>query len=225
MTLRNKAKSPMVLFSVLFICLFSSQANAGLLKGEVTAKALNVRDSPSPDGKVVGTLKLGDKVFAAIQPNKKWLKILYQGKWAYISSKYVRILELVDSGSDEKCDASNADVNLNIDSSELNCEEGLFRKKGYKNCSVYLGVSAKSTCTNQLHAFIYCQVNYEYTTLMSRGTKMKRTGFTNGNYDFYIDNGYGNTFVELFWEPGGFSDKVTSVKVTNVSCQINNLYD
>lgn len=125
-----------------------------------------------------------------------------------------------------ECDASSSDVSLSIDTNELVCEEKIFGGDGYESCSNYMDISAKTSCNNQLHAFIYCEAHYESTTIDSSGQTRKSNNFTNGNYDFYIESGYGHTFVELYWNPiGGIFDTVVGVKVTSLNCEITDLFD
>ena len=135
------------------------------------------------------------------------------------------MLRVINDGSsdDEECNASNSDVAISIQNRQFKCKEGILSEDGYKSCSLYLDVTGNTSCMNQLHAFIYCEVSYEYKS--GSTSIIKGKGFTNGNYDFYVDNGYGSTFVELYWKPGSILEKVYSVKIKNAHCQLNNLYD
>lgn len=56
--------------------------------GTVTASTLNVR--AKVDGKVIGTLKLGDRV-SVIAIMGDWCKIIYKEHVAYVSGQYVKI--------------------------------------------------------------------------------------------------------------------------------------
>lgn len=204
---------------------FSLISHAEIFEVEITAESLNVRDKPSANSNVIGTLKKNENVVATYYRNKKWLLIIYKGKTAYISSRYAKTLRIIndESSSNEACNASNSDVELNIQNRQFKCKESILGDDGYKSCTLYLDVTGSTSCMNQLHAFIYCEVSYEYKS--DQTSIIKGKGFTNGNYDFYIDNGYGSTFVELFWKPGSILEKVYSVKVKDAHCQLNNLYD
>ena len=54
----------------------------------VSASTLNVREQPSTDSKILGTLKLNKKLYCA-KFNEDWYTFLYHDKYCYISSKYV----------------------------------------------------------------------------------------------------------------------------------------
>ncbi|MDF2672664.1 MAG: hypothetical protein K0R09_929 [Clostridiales bacterium] len=55
----------------------------------ITATTLNVRETASATGKIVGTLKNGDKVEVVGELND-WLKINYNGKFYFISKQYTK---------------------------------------------------------------------------------------------------------------------------------------
>lgn len=55
----------------------------------ITAKVLNVRETSSTSGKILGTLKNGDKVEVIGEING-WLKINYNGKSGFISKEYTK---------------------------------------------------------------------------------------------------------------------------------------
>lgn len=55
----------------------------------VTAGSLNIRETASSSGKILGTLKQGDKVEVLGESNG-WLKINYSGKQGYISKQYTK---------------------------------------------------------------------------------------------------------------------------------------
>ena len=57
---------------------------------EVTANSTNVRDKASvKNGKKIGTLKKGYKLTSYTKVNSSWLKFNYNGKIAYVSTKYL----------------------------------------------------------------------------------------------------------------------------------------
>jgi uncharacterized protein YgiM (DUF1202 family) len=55
----------------------------------ITSKTLNVRETASATGKVVGTLKQGEKV-EVISESGGWMKINYNGKQYYIAKQYTK---------------------------------------------------------------------------------------------------------------------------------------
>ncbi len=56
----------------------------------VIASSLNVRNSPSPTGKVIGELKKGEEVVVLSFENG-WAKVRYKSVYAWVSSKYLKI--------------------------------------------------------------------------------------------------------------------------------------
>ena len=57
----------------------------------VTITNLNARDHDSVKGKVLGTIKKGDKIIITGQTNSKWYEIEYKGGKAYVSNAYVKV--------------------------------------------------------------------------------------------------------------------------------------
>ena len=67
---------------------------------EVTATTLNLRESASPTGAVVGTLARGDQVRAPEAEAGGWLYVeVPAGPSGYVASKYVRAVEASASGA------------------------------------------------------------------------------------------------------------------------------
>ena len=61
---------------------------------EVTAASLNVRETPSSTGAVVGSLKRGDRASAPEAESGGWLYVESDaGPKGYVASKYVRVVE------------------------------------------------------------------------------------------------------------------------------------
>ena len=65
-----------------------NQDNVGL----ISAKQLNVRTSPNENGQVIGTLHKNDKVNVLDKSIDGWYKIDFNGRRAYVSSKYVNLI-------------------------------------------------------------------------------------------------------------------------------------
>ncbi|WP_332833517.1 SH3 domain-containing protein [Clostridium perfringens] len=65
-----------------------NQDNVGL----ISANQLNVRTSPNENGQVIGTLHKNDKVNVLDKSLDGWYKIDFNGRRAYISSKYVNLI-------------------------------------------------------------------------------------------------------------------------------------
>ncbi|MDK0564225.1 SH3 domain-containing protein [Clostridium perfringens] len=65
-----------------------NQDNFGL----ISANQLNVRTSPNENGQVIGTLHKNDKVSVLDKSIDGWYKIDFNGRRAYVSSKYVNLI-------------------------------------------------------------------------------------------------------------------------------------
>ncbi|EOU1124868.1 SH3 domain-containing protein [Clostridium perfringens] len=65
-----------------------NQDNVGL----ISANQLNVRTSPNENGQVIGTLHKNDKVNVLDKSIDGWYKIDFNGRRAYVSSKYVNLI-------------------------------------------------------------------------------------------------------------------------------------
>ena len=60
---------------------------------EVTADSVNVRDKASvKKGKKIGTLTKGHRITSYTKVNSSWIKITYDSKIAYVSTKYLKII-------------------------------------------------------------------------------------------------------------------------------------
>ncbi len=65
-----------------------NQDNVGL----ISANQLNVRTSPNESGQVIGTLHKNDKISVLDKSIDGWYKIDFNGRRAYVSSKYVNLI-------------------------------------------------------------------------------------------------------------------------------------
>lgn len=61
-----------------------------ILKGKVTASTLNVRNSESTKGKVIGKLEKNNLVEVVQKSSKGWYKVKYGKGYGWISQKYVK---------------------------------------------------------------------------------------------------------------------------------------
>ncbi|MGG3449076.1 SH3 domain-containing protein [Domibacillus aminovorans] len=69
----------------------SSSDNSGGEKATVTASpSLNVRANPSPKAKIIGSLKKGAIVYIYGTEPGGWSKIMYNGRYAYVASSYLK---------------------------------------------------------------------------------------------------------------------------------------
>ncbi|HAT4283051.1 TPA: SH3 domain-containing protein [Clostridium perfringens] len=65
-----------------------NQDNVGL----ISANQLNVRTSPNENGQIIGTLHKNDKISVLDKSIDGWYKIDFNGRRAYVSSKYVNLI-------------------------------------------------------------------------------------------------------------------------------------
>lgn len=86
----NSIKIICLIFSFIFCFCQTSSANDKYL---VTASSLNVRDTASTNSLVLGKLFINDTVNVVAKTNSSWVKIQYEGKFGYISSKYIKLLD------------------------------------------------------------------------------------------------------------------------------------
>ncbi|OKL37647.1 SH3 domain-containing protein [Domibacillus mangrovi] len=69
----------------------SSPSNSGGEKATVTASpSLNIRANPSPKAKIIGSLKKGATVYIHGTEPGGWSKIMYNGRYAYVASSYLK---------------------------------------------------------------------------------------------------------------------------------------
>jgi hypothetical protein len=198
---------------------------------EILSENVKMYERPSTASKVLTVLKTGDRVPVTLSLEKGWFLTIFQKKTGYIQTKnYILLNGQSDNdralgGEKENCNARTADVALNIDSAKLNCLEGVTMNSGYDSCSLYLTLGARTVCNKSMEAFVYCEVDFEYSQVGSGGTMFVETSSAKGNFQLHIDYGFGKSYEELVWKPLLSSYKTTSVKVKDLRCKINGLYD
>lgn len=63
--------------------------------GKVTADELYVRESPSTDAEILGSVVDGDRLaLMADTPQNDWYSVWYEGKTAYVYADYVEVVEV-----------------------------------------------------------------------------------------------------------------------------------
>ena len=104
---------------------------------EVTASSLNVRSFPNTNCKVLGSYQRGSKVTGEMLTSN-WLKISYNGKTAYLSGDYLR---LVKSSNTDKSSSATKDISSDVrykTTSGLNVRKGpdtSYAKIGLLSCN------------------------------------------------------------------------------------------
>lgn len=86
----NSLKIICLVFILIFCFYQTSSANDKYI---VTASSLNVRDTASTNSLILGKLSSNDTVDVVDKTNSNWVKIQYEGKFGYISSKYIKSLD------------------------------------------------------------------------------------------------------------------------------------
>ena len=97
----------------------SAQAQAKQFELVVTGSSVDIRAEPSPQGRIVGKAKKGDR-FPAMgpSPDKRWIRVRYKGRDAWITSNksLVNVREVsaggggdTDGGSPDGCHKNNHD--------------------------------------------------------------------------------------------------------------------
>lgn len=136
-----------VLIIVLFLTVsFSSIAyGATIIIAEITATSLNIRDQPTIRGKIIGSLKQGEKVIGFLE-HPGWVTVSVNGNTpGYISSEFIKVLKVIFSENDSsfngdeeaiKCHADTSNSNLFITDTWLKCKN-LVIYDGYESCAVY----------------------------------------------------------------------------------------
>ncbi|HAT4274435.1 TPA: SH3 domain-containing protein, partial [Clostridium perfringens] len=86
-----------------------NQDNVGL----ISANQLNVRTSPNENGQVIGTLHKNDKVNVLDKSIDGWYKIDFNGRRAYVSSKYVNLISYKNNEVKTEVKKGTGKVNIN----------------------------------------------------------------------------------------------------------------
>ncbi|MGG0716359.1 SH3 domain-containing protein [Robertmurraya massiliosenegalensis] len=76
----------------------NTETTSGGSVGTIHASSLNVRSTPSTQGKVLGSLKQGEKITVLSQQNG-WLEITYKNQKAWISNDYVKLESTSTTGT------------------------------------------------------------------------------------------------------------------------------
>ena len=73
----------------MFLPFVTAAAAASSSSATVTANVLNVREKPSSNAKIIGSLKKGTKITVYAKTKSGWTQIHYKTKNAYVFSKYL----------------------------------------------------------------------------------------------------------------------------------------
>ncbi|HFD2039422.1 TPA: SH3 domain-containing protein [Clostridium perfringens] len=145
-----------------------NQDNVGL----ISAKQLNVRTSPNENGQVIGTLHKNDKVNVLDKSIDGWYKIDFNGRRAYVSSKYVNLISY-----------KNNEVKTEVKKEPI---EGT----GKVNINTALNVRQASTTNSRIIGSL------------KGGEKVNIISESNGFYKIEFNNSYGYVYSKYISKDG-----------------------
>ncbi|XZN27320.1 SH3 domain-containing protein [Clostridium perfringens] len=145
-----------------------NQDNVGL----ISANQLNVRTSPNENGQVIGTLHKNDKVNVLDKSIDGWYKIDFNGRRAYVSSKYVNLISY-----------KNNEVKTEVKKEPI---EGT----GKVNVNTALNVRQASTTNSRIIGSL------------KGGEKVNVISESNGFYKIEFNNSYGYVYSKYISKDG-----------------------
>ena len=145
-----------------------NQDNVGL----ISANQLNVRTSPNENGQVIGTLHKNDKVNVLDKSIDGWYKIDFNGRRAYVSSKYINLISY-----------KNNEVKTEVKKEPI---EGT----GKVNINTALNVRQASTTNSRIIGSL------------KGGEKVNIISESNGFYKIEFNNSYGYVYSKYISKDG-----------------------
>ncbi|MCX0404897.1 SH3 domain-containing protein [Clostridium perfringens] len=145
-----------------------NQDNVGL----ISANQLNVRTSPNENGQVIGNLHKNDKVNVLDKSIDGWYKIDFNGRRAYVSSKYVNLISY-----------KNNEVKTEVKKEPI---EGT----GKVNINTALNVRQASTTNSRIIGSL------------KGGKKVNIISESNGFYKIEFNNSYGYVYSKYISKDG-----------------------
>ena len=145
-----------------------NQDNVGL----ISANQLNVRTSPNENGQVIGTLHKNDKISVLDKSIDGWYKIDFNGRRAYVSSKYVNLISY-----------KNNEVKTEVKKEPI---EGT----GKVNINTALNVRQASTTNSRIIGSL------------KGGEKVNIISESNGFYKIEFNNSYGYVYSKYISKDG-----------------------
>ncbi|EHK2406085.1 SH3 domain-containing protein [Clostridium perfringens] len=145
-----------------------NQDNVGL----ISANQLNVRTSPNENGQVIGTLHKNDKVNVLDKSIDGWYKIDFNGRRAYVSSKYVNLISY-----------KNNEIKTEVKKEAI---EGT----GKVNINTALNVRQASTTNSRI------------VGSLKGGEKVNIISESNGFYKIEFNNSYGYVYSKYISKDG-----------------------
>ena len=139
----------------------------------ISANQLNVRTSPNENGQVIGTLYKNNKVNVLDKSIDGWYKINFNGRRAYVSSKYVNLISY-----------KNNEVKTEVKKDPI---EGT----GKVNINTALNVRQASTTSSRIIGSL------------KGGEKVNIINESNGFYKIEFNNSYGYVYSKYISKDGG----------------------
>ncbi|EJT5924621.1 SH3 domain-containing protein [Clostridium perfringens] len=139
----------------------------------ISANQLNVRTSPNENGQVIGTLYKNNKVNVLDKSIDGWYKIDFNGRRAYVSSKYVNLISY-----------KNNEVKTEVKKDPI---EGT----GKVNINTALNVRQASTTSSRIIGSL------------KGGEKVNIINESNGFYKIEFNNSYGYVYSKYISKDGG----------------------
>ena len=139
----------------------------------ISANQLNVRTSPNENGQVIGTLYKNNKVNVLDKSIDGWYKIDFNGRRAYVSSKYVNLILY-----------KNNEVKTEVKKDPI---EGI----GKVNINTALNVRQASTTNSRIIGSL------------KGGEKVNIINESNGFYKIEFNNSYGYVYSKYISKDGG----------------------
>ncbi|EPB8219412.1 SH3 domain-containing protein [Clostridium perfringens] len=140
--------------------------------GLISANQLNVRTSPNENGQVIGTLHKNDKVNVLDKSIDGWYKIDFNGRRAYVSSKYVNLISY-----------KNNEIKTEVKKEAI---EGT----GKVNINTALNVRQASTTNSRIIGSL------------KGGEKVNIISESNGFYKIEFNNSYGYVYSKYISKDG-----------------------
>ena len=213
-----------ILILKIFLLLTCLPVNAEMMyTAEVMANSLNIRSIPSNEGRIIGSLFRGQQI-SVTTTSGEWAKTILEGdKIGYISSIHLKMIDFdrnnkISPINNKKnnCNFGLENIDLNIIDVNMECKDSI-AINGYESCNAKFNVSAKSHCDEIVNVEINCSAEFKYN--MDDG--FSPYSVTENNSDtVYMDDGQGNTIVEVKLVLLGTPDPVVKVELINGMCSV-----
>lgn len=158
-----------------------------LMHGTITATVLNVR--ATPNGKIIGSLKQGEKVSVVEKALSGWLKIIYNSHVAYISGDYFKPDETLIEKNEYYRTARKFDSLLHIFESDKDTKIDITKGKvGLEPLSKIKTTKGEEICKTNCGFFLLNGSSEHLGFYLDEGTCDSNTSSEYMNLLFYKDN-------------------------------------